>query len=348
MINANTNNILKYQIINNDRILYIIKFSKLGEEIELLITEKSSLSSTYKASLNVENFHEINKFFRQFDTIDEIFEYFNDLEDISNNTTIHIENKFARLNIKLPNISKSKTNNIFLIEIPKLELKENDLIVKICEQIKKIDMLETKIKFLFCYSGKNEKDFESFDNLLKICEKNINESNLEDSKIICKEDFILVLEGINRNLKKIIKNVNLLYRASRDGDNANVFHSKCDGKQNTVTFVKTKNGRKFGGFAHSAWNKTNSWISDNKVFIFSLNNYECYYYNNNGNMIYGCSSTGPYFGAGPDLCLTNNCLSNSYSISQTSFDYKGKSYALNGTSSNFQVEDYEVYELTLE
>ena len=64
MINANTNNILKYQIINNDRILYIIKFSKLGEEIELLITEKSSLSSTYKASLNVENFHEINKFFR--------------------------------------------------------------------------------------------------------------------------------------------------------------------------------------------------------------------------------------------------------------------------------------------
>ena len=62
MINANSSNILKYQIINNDRILYTIKFSKLREEIELLITEKSSLSSTFKASLNVENFHEINKF----------------------------------------------------------------------------------------------------------------------------------------------------------------------------------------------------------------------------------------------------------------------------------------------
>ena len=245
MINANSNNILKYQIINNDRILYTIKFSKLREEIELLITEKSSLSSTFKASLNVDNFHEINKFFRQFDTIEEIFEYFNDLENISDNTTILIENKFAKLTIKLPNISKSKTNNIFLIEIPKIELKENDLIVKICEQVKKIDILETKIKFLFCYSGKNEKDFETFDKLLKICEKNINESDLEDSKIICKEDFTLVLEGINRNLKKIIKNVKLLYRASIDGDKASKFHSKCDGKINTVTFVKTKNGRKF-------------------------------------------------------------------------------------------------------
>ena len=349
MINANSSNILKYQIINNDRILYTIKFSKLREEIELLITEKSSLSSTFKASLNVENFHEINKFFRQFDTIEEIFEYFNDLENIGDNTTILIENKFARLKIKLPNISKSKTNNIFLIEIPKIELKENDLIVKICEQVKKIDILETKIKFLFCCSGKNEKDFESFDKLLKICEKNINESDLEDSNIICKEDFTLVLEGINRNLKKVIKRVKLLYRASRDGDNGSKFHSKCDGKKNTVTFVKTKNGRKFGGFAHSAWNKTNCWISDNNVFVFSLDNYECYYYNNNGNMIYGNSSSGPYFGAGPDLYLNNGCLSSSNtSISESSFDYKGKSYALNGSSSSFQVEDYEVYELILE
>ena len=154
MINANANNILKYQIINNDRILYTIKFSKLTEEIQLLITEKSSLSSIYRVNLNVENFCEINKFFRQFDTIDEIFEYFNDLDNISNNTTIFIKNKFAKLNIKLPNISKSKTNNSFLIEIPKIELKENDLIVKICEQVKKIDILENKIKFLFCHSKK--------------------------------------------------------------------------------------------------------------------------------------------------------------------------------------------------
>ena len=56
-----------------------------------------------------------------------------------------------------------------------------------------------------------------------------------------------------------------------------------------------------------------------------------------------------YFGAGPDLYLPNGCLTSSNSsISQSSFDYKGRSYALNGSSSSFQVEDYEVYELVLE
>ena len=342
-----TANYLLYQIINKDTFLYTIKISKLREELEILITEQSSLSSTYKVSLNIENFHKINKFFRQFDTVEEIFEYFNDLEDIGDNTTILTDNKFAKLNIKLPNISKSKANNNFLLQIPKIELKENDLIVKLCEQVKKIDILENKIKYLLCLSGKNEKEFKTFDKYLKICEKNINDKDLENSKIICKEDFTLVLEGINNKLNKFIKKVKLLYRASRDGDKANDFHSKCDGKKNTVTFVKTIKGKKFGGFTQSAWNKNGSWITDNNVFVFSLDNYECYYYNNNGNMIYGNSSTGPYFGAGPDFCLNNGCFSNSSSMSQSSFDYKGKSYALNGTSS-FQVEDYEVYELTLE
>ena len=342
-----TANYLLYQIINKDTFLYTIKISKLREELEILITEQSSLSSTYKVSLNIENFHKINKFFRQFDTVEEIVEYFNDLEDIGDNTTILTDNKFAKLNIKLPNISKSKANNNFLLQIPKIELKENDLIVKLCEQVKKIDILETKIKFLLCCSGKNEKDLESFDKYLKICEKSINDSDLENSKIICKEDFTLVLEGINNKLNKFIKKVKLLYRASRDGDKANDFHSKCDGKKNTVTFVKTIKGKKFGGFTQSAWNKNGSWITDNNVFVFSLDNYECYYYNNNGSMIYGNSSTGPYFGGGPDFNLVNCCFSNSSSTSQSSFDYKGKSYALNGTSS-FQVEDYEVYELTLE
>jgi hypothetical protein len=183
---------------------YNLKILKSDDNQNLIMKiESNDIENSdyyYQINYKLQDLYSLNKFFRQFDTIDEIFEYFNDLDNISNNTTIFIKNKFAKLNIKLPNISKSKTNNSFLIEIQKIELKENDLIVKICEQVKKIDILETKIKFLFCCSGKNEKDFESFDKLLKICEKNINESDLEDSNIICKEDFTLVLEGINRNL----------------------------------------------------------------------------------------------------------------------------------------------------
>ena len=66
-------------------------------------------------------------------------------------------------------------------------------------------------------------------------------------------------------------------------------------------------------------------------------------------MINGSSSTGSYFGAGPDFYLNSGCLSSKNSAtSPSSFNYNGKSYALTGSSSNFGVEDYETYELTLE
>ena len=181
--NSNNNDSIKYQIISKDRKVYTIQFSKIKEQIELLITEKTSLSTSYKASLNAENFREINKFFRQFDTIDEIFEYINDLENIADKTTIIISGKFAKFNIDLPNISKSFINNNLLIQVPRIELKENDLIVKLCEEVKKIDILENKTKYLFCCLGKNEKDFVNFDDFIKICEKNINEKDLENSKL---------------------------------------------------------------------------------------------------------------------------------------------------------------------
>ena len=139
----------------------------------------------------------------------------------------------------------------------------------------------------------------------------------------------------------------MLYRASRDGDSTQ-FHSKCDGIENTVTFVKSKNGRKFGGFANKAFNSSNKWISDPNCFVFSLLHKECYYYNNNGSMIYGNSSYGPTWGAGHDLYLANSCLNNTSSATnQSSFDYKGKSNALSG-GTNFQAEDYETYQLILE
>ena len=153
--------------------------------------------------------------------------------------------------------------------------------------------------------------------------------------------------GIKEKLNKTIKEVKLLYRSSQHGD-ATQFHSKCDGKQNTVTFAKAKNGRKFGGFANQAFHSSNSWISDPNAFVFSLDFKECYYYNNDGYMIYGSSSYGPLWGNGHDLYFASGCMSNTTSqTNQKSFDYKSRVNALSG-STNFQVEDYETYELILE
>ena len=63
--------------------------------------------------------------------------------------------------------------------------------------------------------------------------------------------------ALKKTLDKTIKEARLLYRASRDGDSTQ-FHSKCDGKENTVTFVLSKNGRRFGGFSNKGFHSNNS------------------------------------------------------------------------------------------
>lgn len=61
------------------------------------------------------------------------------------------------MNIKLPSISKSRTNDNFFIQIPKIELKENVLIVKLCQQVKKLAFLKIKLNIYFVVSEKIKK-----------------------------------------------------------------------------------------------------------------------------------------------------------------------------------------------
>ena len=342
--NPKTKKINTFKIINSQSQSFTIKFSLIENEFEILVSSDSVLSLSYKVSLEVQEFQKLNKYFRQFDTIEEIYEFIIGLEKLKEKIDIKIEDKFVKLTISFPSISTANINNNIQIMLPKIEVKEKDLIIKLCEKVNKIDILESKINYLFNYFRISEKDFilfEEFKN--KFNEKIIN----INSKIIKSfNDIIPISIGIQEKLKKKIKDIKLLYRASRDGD-GNQFHSKCDGKPNTVTFVKAKNGRKFGGFAEKEWNSKNNWINDSNAIVFSLDNNECYYYNNNGYMIYGSSSYGPSWGGGYDLYLSNGCLSNNESgTTQSSFDYKGKKNALSG-SNNFQVEDYETYELIL-
>jgi hypothetical protein len=62
----------------------------------------------------------------------------------------------------------------------------------------------------------------------------------------------------------------LLYRATRDGFYCEAFHSKCDGKRNTVTIIKNNLDYVFGGLASHAWHSSVSYIKDPNAFLFSL------------------------------------------------------------------------------
>ena len=172
--NSIKNKSISYKITNSDRQIFNIIFSLIENKLEILINEKSIISSCYKAVLELENFIEINKFFRQFDSKEELFEFLMSIENPEEKIKITSENKFAILEIYLPSFSKSKENHIKL-KIPQIELKGNDLISKLCEKIKKIDFLEEKINFLFYCQERLKKILyylmKIWGNLIKIWKK---------------------------------------------------------------------------------------------------------------------------------------------------------------------------------
>ncbi len=62
------------------------------------------------------------------------------------------------------------------------------------------------------------------------------------------------------------KKLELLYRASRDGDTGAQFHSASDNKGATVTMVMAK-GKKFRGYLDSSWNQSGQWVAGSGCFI---------------------------------------------------------------------------------
>jgi hypothetical protein len=151
---------------------------------------------------------------------------------------------------------------------------------------------------------------------------------------------------------------NLLYRATRDGFTGQAFHTKCDGKANTITIILNKMNYIFGGFASSCWN-TKGFIDDPKAFLFSLRRNGVSYkdkltINNFKNALYGHSSYGPTFGGGHDIYINNqsdNCIG-SYTNLGHSYSSNGHQYGtgnaqcfLAGNYNQWLVDEIEVFQI---
>jgi hypothetical protein len=146
----------------------------------------------------------------------------------------------------------------------------------------------------------------------------------------------------------------LLYRGSRDGFNASSFHTRCDGKGQTLTVVKAQ-GRAniFGGFNPDSWSVSGSYGTDRRAWLFSLVNS----YNKpvrleptGSSMGYNSSGYGPTWGGGHDLHVNNNmkstsnyCAPNDFRTVKSGFDSVSVDANLLSGSSNFTVEEIEVF-----
>ena len=174
-----------------------------------------------------------------------------------------------------------------------------------------------------------------------------------------KFDSILLNETnkCNECLNKIYewtggKNMELLYRGTRDGMSAEVFHNKCNNKGPTISLFKNEKGYIFGGYASVDWQGPSEYAyrSAPDSFIFTLTNM----YNipptkfpnsNTNNSIYDLFSHGPAFGSS-DICI--GFSSNYARFNYCYTDVLGKGYSIfKGDNDNcyFNLKEIEVFKL---
>jgi hypothetical protein len=275
-------------------------------------------------------------------------------------------NDYAKLTEQFKNdyskyISNEKTKINFikeLIEIYNKKLNENNLNYQVIYNIyanqfsnnNLIDELNNKIN----------DQIKGLNNILNLIQYHSYEKieYINESHIVYDNEIELIKNWLspssaNNNENGTTIFFELIYRASRDGDDSNNFHMKCDNKGKTITFIKNNLGYRFGGYTSVPWERYTEYEykQDPTAFLFSLNNKEKYnlkdkndykavrhYYNN-----------GPVFGGGNDLFILNNCLSSEENgCGSCSFDFKtidlsGKEPTEFDTFHKFKIEDYEVF-----
>ena len=152
----------------------------------------------------------------------------------------------------------------------------------------------------------------------------------------------------------------LIYRATRDGDDASDFHKRCDEIGPNVTLVKSEKNKRFGGFTFCNWSipqkylekmKSNAGIlkQDQYSFCFSLDLKKMYYHDDRKgkeDAIFCSSKFGPTF-CSNIFAINNNMLTKGgYCTRKKTSCFKGQSkdYEISGEKS-FNIKELEVFEI---
>ena len=345
----------EYQIQGEDNQIYDLKIFQTQKSISFYVKEKSELNEKkYKKEIILEEFYNINKFFRQYLSLEELF---NNLFKNLKNTEITLSENNNQIKLGLIIECRGDKEEIyFILEQDQTEI--DNLIFNLCEEIKKLQIQKTlneniikeyneiknnldnnnKKKFLFFPLTNFEKFFILWiviqiiifiymkneinrlkNNIIKLKIPSNNNNKIINSKIIDNDELYLIEDEIQKIYNKNISKYELLFRASKDGFRATDFHNKCDGENNTLILVKTTNGRRFGGFTDFPWNNKNINRNGEKEFTFSLDNEKVYNFEANNNNIYNNVNSnsnweGPNFGGKYGFKLCDSC--DTYSSSQ--------------------------------
>ena len=354
---TNENAVLKNETDNCKKQMLLIQNQNkaLMEENNLL---KKQLEGYNKDLDNVENQNdEIRKMYE--DLQNEYNQYRAQTEDMNKENEIlrgqieELNNNFTMINSELDNIRKE--NEIFKsnLEQQKKDLNE-DMVNKLIEENNELRKSAEENEYL-------KKQIEELKIKIQNTNTNTNNNNVQEAPrpeededeekgeiIHDMKELELITDKINKgnSNQKII--INLLYKASVDGDKAAIFHEKCDQAKSTIVLVETLNGKRFGGFTTCSWSGNCEDKNDPQAFIFSLDKMETYD-NIPGDEAIGCyPKFGPIF-LGCQIKIFDNAFSKGGTTFEKELNFNTKEdYELTGGDRVFQIKEIEVYEVVIE
>ena len=266
----------EYKVESEGKIFNIKIILSSNIIIEIYELEEIQYSFYFK-EFSLEDLLKINKIFKVCETINKAYDI---LEEIFESKKSSIKPKednslILILDIRLPGGKIQNTE----ISLDKKEINKNKIIEAL---VKKVNILEKKNKNLEDKTKKLEEEINEIKEWKKKIEKLIKDE-IKEKEILEKIGIkSIIIENntdldflknrlINNdsNLKKSNIKFNLLYRATRDGDSFNDFHSRVDNRNSTLTIIKTTLGLKFGVFLDIPIRQLGYSIKDDKSFIFS-------------------------------------------------------------------------------
>ena len=342
----NTNNIQKYQINDNYGNKYNFSFyiNKLGINFEINKLEEI-IPQTYINTFDLSSLSNKSKIFSLCNSYNEVFEYINELYK-QNKISIKKDNENINIIMKISLMMKEQ--EVILNLNKKINNKE-DIIFQLCDVIKEMKNEILGIKNENNDLKKRILEIENWKKRKEEEDKKRKEEGKFPSLILTEKNQKELIITKLKSRGKTINSLNLLFRASRDGDQSSVVHNKIDGKTNILMIVQTIKGLKFGGYTQIGFDSSNQSKQDANAFLFSIDKNKTYDNIPNNNAIY-CNNSGcPYFYSSTgnyNIEIPNSFFSNDGKTTKKGdCYYTTEDYEINGGEEKFRIKELEYFQI---
>ena len=361
---------------------YSVVFN-LNNSIEInAIQINDIIHKSFSSKYTFEEIRE-NKYFLQFDTLEEILDELK--ERINNKQLIIKENEnIIFINIPLP----SSKNKEIIFELKSI-IKNNDerfneltdLIINLNTEINNIKNETKQLKDKYNNIDNNEIQLKNENMQLK---KEINDMKDKETQLIneknqLKNEHIQLkneINGLKEKLNILIYNLDskiingnekynetlkswinplkkikaeLLYRLSENGDKFSTFHELCDNKGPTLTLFHVNDGNKVGIYTPLSWDSTSCWKDDTNTFIFNLNKNQKYKKLRKLSSIDCNSSSGPHTASFGYFNMTSMKSIRHWANTINKFYDKGSEILpSNNQEKTYDLIEVEIYKIVIE